>query len=287
MKIIDLVPLSKSWLIRMGILDLWYGRDDIVEFLEQHKDELPDDSLALLRVSKAWRAGEIKLDVGEAGFLLRTMRFMAWQSGIDKEFIMHGSLLNRKISNNPEIIHYPLAKLRKLPDEPAETSQWMSAAVLLGNKEKVDNEPFHLKMTRKALEHYKKQRARGLCWEPRYDETILRQTITFIKLLKDEEVSFTAQQAEDYCFAKILGFETPEWPSLPGHESDRPEEVARTLKDIKKGGEIQSKDHRVVQAGAMYQKLHNMPIRVKYPDAVKKSWPQFWRFLENASKVEY
>ena len=162
------IPWDKSRLIRMGVLDLLNNLDDILVFLKRHKDELSDDLLALLRVVEAWLAGKRDLDVGESATLLRFMSFMVWKLGLDKRFIKRGSLLKRKISENPEIINYPLEKLRKLPDEPAETSQWMSIAVLLGNKEKVDNMPFHLKETYEAMAHWGKQRANGLWWMSTY-----------------------------------------------------------------------------------------------------------------------
>ncbi len=65
-------------------------------------------------------------------------------------------------------------------------------------------------------------------------------------------------------------------PTLRGHESNRLTEMEKALEEK----EISYKDHRVVQAVVMF---HKGNIMVKYPSCVKKSWPQFWRFIMNAS----
>ncbi|MBI2547136.1 MAG: hypothetical protein HYW23_01680 [Candidatus Aenigmarchaeota archaeon] len=91
-------------------------------------------------------------------------------------------------------------------------------------------------------------------------------------------MEFNPQHAEDYCFARAFGIMNAQegamrWPSLRGHESDRIDEMEDALRQE----EVTSKDHRVVQSLAM-QKRGN--VKIKYPDSVKKSWPQFWKFLE-------
>jgi 5-enolpyruvylshikimate-3-phosphate synthase len=108
-----------------------------------------------------------------------------------------------------------------------------------------------------------------------------------MELMKKGEAHFRPEQAEDYCFARVFGFITKEkggrlWPNLHGHESNRIEEVEKELAAVKLGKPISSKDHRVVQALAMYQKLNNLPVKATYPDTVNKSWSQFWKFLEYA-----
>jgi len=51
------------------------------------------------------------------------------------------------------------------------------------------------------------------------------------------------------------------------------------LDRAKIGKEILSKDHRVIQAIAMWAKVNQKEIKILYPEVVNKSWPQFWDFL--------
>ena len=275
------IPLDKSWIIRMGILDLLSGHRDTIEFIKQ-QNELSDDLEALYRTLLAWKSNKL-IDVGESGTLYRFLKFTSWKLNVDKEFVLHGSLKQREICDNPEIVNYSLDKLLKLDNG---TSQWASASVILGNKERISNPPYKLKLTYEAVSHWKEQRKKNLCWEPRYDETILRQAIAFLELLKKGKTSFIPQQAEDYCFARAFELITKEsgelrWPSLRGHESDRIAEMERMIYASNLGKEINSTDHRVIQAIAMLQKIKGKNIKVKYPDVVKKSWPQFWKFIKN------
>ena len=89
--------------------------------------------------------------------------------------------------------------------------------------------------------------------EPRVDETILNQSITFIRLLNGERPDFVAQDAEDFCFAYVFNYMTAEegaesFPSLRHHESDRTKVPIKALEELKRTGRIISDDHRVVQA---------------------------------------
>jgi len=281
------IPLDKSWIIRMGVLDLLNDYEDTIRFLEQ-QEVLSNDLQALRRTLIAWNSDK-PLDVGESGTLYRFLKFTSWKRGLNKKFILDGSLQKREICDNPEIINDPLKKLLKLDNG---TSQWASAAVILGNKERIKDPPYKLDLTYEAVLHWKKQRDKGKCWEPRYDETILRQAESFLELLKLGKTSFIPRQPEDYCPARAFGRITKEegesrWPSLRGHESDRIEEMERVLYKVDHGGEIDSKDHRVVQAMVMRQKVKQKDVEVKYPLAVNKSWPQFWKFLTDSPYLLY
>lgn len=275
------IPLDKSWIIRMGVLDLVHGCDDSVRFLKE-QNELGEDLKALLRASLSWKTGVV--DVGESGTLYRFLKFASWKLGEPKKFILHGTLKRRKICNNPGIASCSLEELLKLDNG---TSQWASASVLMGSKEKVENPPHKLKLTYEAVPHWKERRARGLRWIPRYDETILRQAEACLRLLKGRKMKFKPVQAEDYCFARAFGLITPEegekrWSSLRGHETDRIAEMERVIGIIDSGKEIISKDHRVLQAAAMCQKVRGTPVTIKDFEPVKKSWPQFEKFLEDS-----
>lgn len=108
------------------------------------------------------------------------------------------------------------------------------------------------------------------------------QAFAYINWRKNRKINFTPQQAEDYCFARAFGLITAEegekiWPSLRGHESDRINEMEQSLNQDK----ITSTDHRIIQAVSM---LKGNSVKIKYPNAVNKSWPQFWRFLDDLEK---
>jgi len=303
------IPFDKSWIIRMGVLDLTKGYDTILRFLEKHDKDLSSDLKSLYDTCLAWRGGRT-VDVGESGTLYRFLQFANWKLDLKKEFTFHGTLEARakEICNRPEIIYLPLEKLLELDNH---TSQWASAAVLMGSKEKLEdikNPPYKLKLTYEALEHWKEKRSRGLEWDYRYDETILRQAETFLKILGNKETSkpdFEPRHSEDYCFARAFNYITRKqgeelWPSLKSHESNRLEEMEREIEKFEsaKGGaglagveckinEISSQDHRVVQAIAMLQFYYFFSTKAAYRDCVSKSWPQFWKFLAAAENLKH
>lgn len=275
------IPLDKSWIIRMGVLDIINGYDDINKFLDK-QNVLGDDLMALRRASKDWNTNKA-INVGESGTLYRLLQFASWKLNLNKKFIFKGTLKLRKVQNSRSIINLPLNKLIILDGG---TSQWASAAVLLGNKEKINNPPFKLKLTYEAIRHWNRQRAKHLSWKPKLDQTILDQAITFLKLLNNKKTKFVPKQAEDYCFARVFNFITKtegekKWPNLRNHESDRIVEMANVIKNAKLGKTITSKDHRVVQAIVMWGKVNKNSIRIKYPSAVNKSWPNFLDFINS------
>jgi hypothetical protein len=282
----DLIPLDKSWIIRMGILDLIHGREDIHIFLSNQHD-LSDDLLALKQVVKTWNTHK-RINVGESGTLYRFLKYISWKDGLHKEFVVTGTLRGRKICSDSKIISMSQAELLKLDHE---TSQWASASALSGDEGRIASPPFKLKLTYEAIDYWNKQRQKGVTWAPRYDETILAQADAYIKILKNECINFLPKQAEDYCFAFVFGYVSEQegerrWPSLRNHESDRIKEMTLMLDRAKQGGEVTSKDHRVVQAIAMWGQAKNFQIKIIYPDVVNKSWPQFWRFLACTKKIK-
>ncbi|MFC1728112.1 hypothetical protein ACFLZ7_01445 [Nanoarchaeota archaeon] len=267
------IPLDKSWIIRMGLLDLLNSHKNIIEFLEKQKN-LSDDLKALYRALIDWNSDE-PIDVGESGTLYRFLKFASWKLGLKKEFILSGTLKNRNICDNPEIINWPQEKLITLDGG---TSQWASAAALAGDDEEIDNPPYKLKITYEAIKHWKTSN-----WEIRFDKTILAQASAYLQWLKTGKMDFKPEQAEDYCFARAFDLISAEegeklWPSLHGHESDRIKEMEEQLQKEK----ITSKDHRVVHAIAMLRKSKE---NVQNPECVNKSWPQFWMFLQDSVEL--
>lgn len=263
----------------MGVLDIINGYKDINIFLDK-QNALSDDLLALKRASKIWSSNEA-IDVGESGTLYRLLQFASWKLNLSKKFILRGTLKKRRVASNENIVNLPLNKLLTLDGG---TSQWATAAVLLGNTEKLTKRPFNLKLTYEAVKHWEKQRAKNLIWKPRHDETILRQAKTFLVLLRGRKAKFIPKQAEDYCFARVFNFISKKdgekkWPALHNHESDRIIEMEKEIKNAKLGNPINSKDHRVVQAIVMWGKVNKKSIKIKYPEAVNKGWPEFWNFI--------
>lgn len=274
------IPLDKSWINRMGILDIVNGRDDIQKFLAEQSN-LGDDLIALKRCAENWSTGGV-IDVGESGTLYRLLKFASWKLGLKKEFRTQGTLSHRKVTDDPGIVNLSQAELLKLDNG---TSQWATAKVLLGDTERLPNPPYKLARTYEAVDHWQQQRAQNLMWVPKYDETISGQAQAFEKMLQGERPNFVPAQAEDFCFAYIFGYITAEegeqrWPALRYHESDRIVEVQEMHERTKNGEPVTSHDHRVVQAIAMWAKLNSHEVKFTHPEAVNKSWVQFWDFLK-------
>ncbi len=105
------IPLSKSWIIRMGVLDILNGYSYINRFLEkQDKKQLNDDLKALYKASLAWDIN-LPINVGESGTLLRFLQFASWKYKLNKKFIKEGTLKTRLIWNDPDIVNFSLEKL--------------------------------------------------------------------------------------------------------------------------------------------------------------------------------
>ena len=242
------VPFDKSWIIRLGVIDLLTGYDDTLNFLDDHYKELGDDLRALHDASVCWVDGSETIDVGESATLYRFLRFADHKLGNNRTFIRRGTLEHRYLGNTPETLDGAFEYLAGLP-----TSQWASAYMLFDYAMLDRHTPgydasrakYKLRLTREAIEHWERAVLNGKPCEVRYDETINAQASAYLQWLKEGRMEFVPQQAEDYCFAT-------------------------------------SRDHRVVQAIAM---LKRDDVAVRYPDCVSKSWPQFWRFLENSLRL--
>ncbi len=269
----------------MGVLDIIHGYDDILQFLSA-QPLLSDDLLALNRACICWNT-MYEMFVGESGTLYRFLQFASWKLGLNKRFMLAGSLKERNIGRDPSIVHLTQRELLALPGEP--TTQWASAAVLLGDRVRLADAPFKLRVTYAAVEHWEVQRNEGLTWKPETDRTITTQAEVFVRLLRGEVTDFIAEQAEDYCFARMFSYLTREtgakrWPSLAGHESNRLDEMEVVITSIRRGEMITSRDHRVVQAAVMWGLVNGVSVNICYPEVVNKSWPEFWRFVAMHTK---
>ena len=291
------IPLDKSWMIRMGLLDLIHGKDTTIQFLQSRPDSDSTDIQALLRASLDWKEGR-PIRVGEAGTLYRFLLFSTWMLNEEREFVLEGTLRDREINLDPTIIHYSTEQLLTLDNG---TSQWASAAsmwkesvfIFEGTFDRIVNPPYKLQVTYDAIDHWKSCRQEGVHWVPRLDKTIETQAITFLDLYNDIPSGFIPLQPEDYCFARAFGFISPEegrrrWPSLVGHESNRILEMEKALAELLSNRLISSCDHRVVQAIAMKAKvdclehtLHLDYLRYfRHQECITKSWPRFWDFIK-------
>jgi hypothetical protein len=282
------IPWGKSDVLRKGLLDILNGREQIFHFLKEHYDGLNDDLKSFHHAYIEWKRGDKEIHVGESGTLYRFLQCLAWSQGLDKVFIPEGNLVKRVeefFLNDPDIINWPLERLLTIEGG---TTQRASAVILLGNREKIENPPPEIEMTYKAKAHWESQRSIGKLWIPCYDERILSQAAAFHSLFFHRKAEFRPKQAEDYCFARAFSYITKEegerlWPKLKTHESSRIEEMEKELKKANMEGYVDSKDHRVVQAIAMYKKIKGIGREggFSYPSCVSKSWPQFWKFLSD------
>jgi hypothetical protein len=268
-----LIPLDKSWTIRHGVLDLLDGQGERTAAILDGVTPLSDDIAALRRVLDEWPHG-LPLDVGESGTLYRFLRFAAWARDEDREFIMRGTLGERHICSDPSIIGWPLEDLLTLDGG---TSQWASAALLVRGLEALPSDaPHKLAVTAEALA----SRGPDGNWQPRIDRTLERQFAALPGLLVGER-TFSPEHSEDYALARAFDIidaaeGESRWPQLRGHESDRLEEMESGLAALPR---ITSLDHRIVQALAARALADGLTPRVLHPQAVTKSWPQFWDAL--------
>lgn len=281
-KLLETIPLDKAWMIRMGILDLINGHKDILEVLNKEED-LGEDLQALKRISKVWDSDE-PFDVGESGTIYKYLRFYLWKNKIEREIVKRGTLVNRKIADDPEIVNLPIADLLKLDGG---TSQWASASVLYGNTEKFEGDLFYLNKTYDAVKHWKEKRDIGKVWEAKKDPTLNSQVKMFLELLETGKTEIPNESITDcdlYCFFRTFNLMTKEegekrWPHIANHETNRFEEMEDQLEKYRSENFIDSKDHRVVHALVMKSLVEGEKIEVKFPDAVNKTWPRFWEFV--------
>ena len=266
----------------MVLLDVFEGSRYGCERLEERYGDLSDDSKALYRASTQWLRGERTINVGESATLYRALRFKAWSDGKSVDVVKERTLRKRPICDDQKIIFYPTAELLKIDD----TTQWATAAVLAGSAERIDNPPPKLLMTYNAVDQWRRQKE----WAVRPDEIIGAQATAFLEMLAGGNPVFVPEEAEDYCFARAFDFSSPEegakrWKSLQGHESPRISEMERCLSEYERGKVVDTDDHRVVQALAMKANVEKKEISFSNPHCVGKSWPQFWRFLEDVPEL--
>jgi hypothetical protein len=282
---VKFIPVDKSIAIRRGFLDLLAGSDSTVRLLKESRDK-GTDLKSLIRASEEWKSSKV-IHVGESGTLLRFLKFASWKLELGKGFVAEGTLNGRNICNDPSIVNWPLPALLSLDDG---TSQWASAAVLMGSSERMPlSHPRgisalgKLELSYRVRSEWNARNGEGSSWKLEPDKTIWTQANAFLNRV-DGRVSFAPKDAEDYCFARAFGIMGPSqammmWPSLAGHESNRFISIEKALEQFKSHTIVDSSDHRVVQAVAMLARANGIGAQFQNPDCVNKSWPQFWNFL--------
>lgn len=271
------IPLDKSWEIRrivLGVVNRTLDWDELKRLNQQPK--ISNDLMALYRCAASLILGESDLHVGESGTLYRILRYLTWKGGMEVQFIKEWSLAWRNICTDPNIVNWTQSQLLTLDNG---TSQWATAAALSGDTERLEHPPYKLQVTYDAIRE-------ASLWNitQKRDITIAQQVRAFLEWKRTSEIIFSGEQAEDYCFMRafeIMGKEDgwKKWPALATHESNRLDWFEEQIRLAETWQQITVNDHRPVAALAMRYNLWRE--RFLHPDAVNKSWPQFWDFIHH------
>lgn len=269
-----ILPISKSWAIRMIFLDMLYGGSSnysVIRSLEKERDILANDIKCALDCAKTYINSETIYDVRDSGTVCR---FLIYLLDGQKYRLKKGiQLAKRKILSPRNISQMSIEKLLSLG-----STQYASAALLKGVKP-IKSLPQKCQLSLEARKTYFQNKGK---WIPKKDEAITRQIKHFQKGGK-----FVPQLAEDYCYARAFDLITKEqgqkkWPELENHECNRLIVMEEALKDLNKSVDVHD-DHRVVMAIALKQKSLGLPVRVNNKKCVAKSWPEFWEWLRSQS----
>ena len=298
-----LIPLFKSWMIRMGCLDMVHGYDDIVKFVETTDLPLNYDIEATAKAAKQWLAGEQSIDVGESGTLARFAKYANWKFGLGKDFIYHGTLKTRKIFDYDELSTNDTIDYLLTLD--GGTTQVASAAITYGHTGTTSNLAalMYLQVSVEARPHYHERRAAGKTWDIRFDPTLGAQCEDFLSRIRTGEGTLDPDtiDCDLYLYMRALEIMSREegenkWPHMTNHESSRFVEMDKQLNNYYAGREITTKDHRVVssieelfelQKRGLIQipkgKLPQKPVFTNY-GCVGKAHPQHPQFMQYALK---
>lgn len=265
------IPLSKSVANRLMLLSIRDKDYTYLNFLENYEDGLPNDINVCRMVMRDWDNSDF-INVGESRTALIFLQEYAKRNGIKKHWNIEGTLWNRKLEN---------------------TSQTISARILCGDEVILNDEPYHVKLTRSIMSQWEKGNRESLFTME--DETLWEQCLTMeCVALKGLQSHFKIKSAEDVCLAYFLTQcdKMPDdrkvtledivdkFPTTLNHESNRPLELLKTLIEIKNNQEVMSNDHRVVMAASFYAMIKNIKIEFRNPTCVSKSFPKWWKYLE-------
>lgn len=270
------LPLDKSWIKCLTILEMRVGLHGRVrDFLNTFpQDEMSDDVVACRELLNSWQEASDMLPV-------RNFRSLA---------VALQAFLKTRQRNKSEILMGSQLRKRKLED--GYTSQHISAQILAGNPIILDEWelrgmnklPYHCKIAHEAniLASYSKNLK-----VYREDRTLAKQFTYFIQRLQGKDVRLKIDSAEDVPLAVAMGEMSVKtagvkFPQLKNHETDRIKEMEYMLTNT----DNTSKDHRIVMARAMQGVLKNgYAESPHYKSAVNKSFPMFWKYLNEVIGV--
>lgn len=292
----ELLPLSKSRAIRLLLLGLRDNDDRIIKSLLKlsEKTQLPDDARRMLGACRFW-SHQDNIHVGESATVLRFLWWFNQVQKTNKNFVKEKTLFGRKITLDPEMLRWTIFELLDKTRVPEGTSQLASAASICTPWQYpriVTNCPHQLQITYRVLDEWNVYLGTGKLPEAGIDPTIRLQAEAFIRVQCGREWQFEMAQQEDFPFAytmlgdwAITEAKRRGWWSLTEHESNRFLEVPQAKHEWMHTHTISSKDHRVIQAVAMFALLKGCkPTKIigqtKHPEAVAKSWPMFYQFLD-------
>ena len=290
-----LLPISKSRAIRLLLLGLRDHDDRVTKSLLRLSEniQLPDDVSRMWGACRFWH-GQKNIHVGESATVLRFLWWFNQVQKAGKNFVRKKTLLDREITLDPEMLSWTIFDLLDKSKVPEGTSQLASAASLCTPWQYVrvtTKCPHQLQITYQVLDEWNVYLKTGKLPEAGIDPTIEAQAKAFIRVNTGGEWQFEMAQQEDFPFAYIMLGEwalteaKKQWPSLANHESNRFTEVEQAKNEWLTMNTVSSRDHRVIQAVALFALLKGYKPKkikagIKYPEAVAKSWPAFYHFLD-------
>ena len=278
----ELIPQCKSWTNKHLFLDALAGHDEDYDIVHDFIHDTNNDIEAGLIAAQGWVEGRDEIFVGESATVYRMYLGASWKFDRNVHFAKTGTLLTREVCQDPSVLEMSFDELQKIDHG---TSQWPTVQALLGNPKRAADPGEQLAITYEAIEDWQQCREGGQLWIPRRDAALTRHAGFFFDLLRGRNPVFTAKSAEDFAVLGAFGFMSPEelaiaFPSLPGHETNRPAELACTLEEYKKGEKLSTKEHRLIPAFKVKGLFENVEVEFEHPEVVDKSWPQIWDLLE-------
>jgi len=274
-------PPDKSKANRRLFLDAMNRKDDTIKVVGRmiaKREQLGKDIVAGYLSAGNWNSGE-PMNVLESGSVYRYYRFAAWKLGQDRKFVKTGTLVDRKICDDPNIVNYSLKELGKVDKR---TSQWQSAAAMMGNIEYLENPPYKFQVTKQVIKDWtlhqnaQEKFGRKIRWDLEKDDTILELEKSFLNMIRTGNFVMEPRDSERFCYLNILGDMTPEegkkrWSSLEGHEENRIIESEKAKRQVIAGERPTSMDHRIQQACGLLQIYRGQKLDVNMR-VIDKTW---------------
>jgi hypothetical protein len=304
-KLRKFMPLDKCWTIRLGVLDILNGRQDHIsneisswERLHGPKS-ITKDIKALHACARNWDEQSMVVQVSDCRTLYCFLKYASWKLKDMRSYMIGDDLLIRAPHADPKIVDWDQTKLMTLEGG---STCWASAKVLLGCTHRVFLPPRLLEMTYNAVCTWKASTKRGTGEYGLFGDMILfRQAAAFWdiihkgKSLKVEDLLPDTQSRssrpdplpQDYFMLRTFGVINmvegrKQFPEL-SYRRDRISDMEKQLGNLQMGKPIDTKDHRIIQAITMKSMYDGKAADIIHVDAVEKSWPAFWEFLQHVA----